>query len=182
MPKQFHDLALFADHTQFYLQDEVADADLGDAWSTEAGERLVAVAPGIVAVGTKYNCVVPVRVDILERQPPADIVNYDHIVDCSLSVTGGRIVVAGCTDDLAEAKRIDVPSGIYRVRVNFANLDSLSADRLTSHDSYHVQLWPGPPLDTRIIKWRGASPVDKRRLGGLKLVWGQDFPAPKSNG
>lgn len=174
MPKQFHDLALFADHTQFYLQDEVADADLGEAWSREAGERLVAVAPGIVAVGTQYNCVVPVRVDILERQPPVDTLNYDHIVECSLSVAGSRIVVAGCTDDFADAKRIGLQPGFYRVRVNFANLDSLSADGLTSYDSYHVQLWRAPQTETLTLKRRAAA-TKKVTRSGLKLVWSQDF-------
>ena len=96
-------------------------------------------------------------------------------MECSLSVAEGRIVVAGCFDDFAEAKRIDLPSGTYCVRVNFANLNSLSVDGLTSYDSYHLQLWLAPQRETSILKRRGDR-TDKGNRSGLRLVWSQDLP------
>ena len=45
---------------QFYLQDESADADVSDAWTAEAVDRLVAIAPETVGVGTVRNMTVHV--------------------------------------------------------------------------------------------------------------------------
>lgn len=38
-------LTLFADCFQFYIQDENVDGNLSDAWTDDAVERLLAVAP-----------------------------------------------------------------------------------------------------------------------------------------
>lgn len=44
---------LFADYYQFYIQDDdETKGNLGDSWSQEAVERLLAIAPGAVGVGT----------------------------------------------------------------------------------------------------------------------------------
>ena len=51
---------LFADYFQFYLQDESAGGDLSNSWTQEAVDRLLAVAPGTLGVGTVRNMNVPV--------------------------------------------------------------------------------------------------------------------------
>ena len=55
-------LELSADYHQFYLQDEEASGDLSDSWSKEAVERLLAIAPGTVGVGTVREDDVPVEI------------------------------------------------------------------------------------------------------------------------
>ncbi|MCL1635487.1 hypothetical protein M2650_12730 [Luteimonas sp. SX5] len=114
MPR--YDFELFAGYHQFYLQDEPADGNLGDAWTEEASNRLLAVTPGIVGVGTVRNMDVLVTIDILDGEPRLDLARFDHVVECSLSIQSGRIVVAGCTDYFPDAARIDVTAGTYRVR------------------------------------------------------------------
>ncbi len=153
-PLHQYDLELFADYYQFYLQDEGADSDLSDAWSDEATDRLLAVAPGMIGVGTARNMHVPVRIQILEYEPPTDFAEFDQVIECSLEVPSGRIVAAGCTDYFPEARRIEVPVGLYRVRVGFSNLKSLSADGLDGNDSYYLQLWQAPPIEVLILKKR----------------------------
>ena len=44
--KRTFEYKLFADYYQFYLQDECAEGNLGDSWSPEAVERLLAVGRG----------------------------------------------------------------------------------------------------------------------------------------
>lgn len=61
-----YELTLFADYQQFYIQDEKADGDLSEAWNDAAVERLVAVAPGTVGIGTVRNVDVPVTISVLE--------------------------------------------------------------------------------------------------------------------
>jgi hypothetical protein len=149
-------LELFADYYQFYIQDEAVDGNLSDAWTDEAVERLLAIAPGVVGVGTVRNMDVPVTIDVLDREPITEFDIFDHIVECSISIESGRIVVAGCTDYFPEAARIDVCPGAYRVRVNYAGLNSLSADGLDGNDRYHLQLWPAPANQTVILKHRSS--------------------------
>lgn len=93
-----YELTLFADYHQFYIQDEDVDGNLSDAWTDEAVERLLAVAPGTVGIGTVRNVDVPVTIAVLEREPALDADKFDQVVECSIVVKSGAVVVAGCTD------------------------------------------------------------------------------------
>ncbi|MBR0756331.1 hypothetical protein JQ604_29490 [Bradyrhizobium jicamae] len=150
------ELSLLADYFQFYLQDESAAGDLSDAWTQEATDRLLAIAPGTVGIGTVRNMHVPVSVQILDHEPEDDSTRWDHVVEASLDVASGRIVIAGCTDYFPDAKRIDVPIGTYRVRASYGALDSLSADGLQGNDHYRLQLWPAPEIAVRVVKQRAV--------------------------
>jgi hypothetical protein len=147
---------LFADYFQFYLQDEEADGDLSDAWTPDATDRMLAVADYVVGVGTVRNTTVPVTVELHGAAPADDFDSWDHVTQCSLTVSSGRVVVAGCTDYFADAPRIPVAPGCYSVRVSYGGLDTLSADGLEGADRYRVQLWPGQPCDPAIVKARAA--------------------------
>ena len=149
-----YELTLFADYHQFYIQDENVDGKLSDAWTDEAVERLLAVAPGTVGIGTVRNADVPVTIAVLEGEPALDADKFDQVVECSIVVDSGAIVVAGCTDYFPDAARIKIPSGPYRVRASFEALESVSADVLEGNDQYHLQLWPAPMGTIDILKRR----------------------------
>src|SRR6188508_1566944 len=120
---------LFADYFQFYVQDDLEGiGDLSETWTQEAVDRLLAVAPGTVGVGTVRNVTVPVDIEWSDSEPDESHDAWDLIVDCSLEVTSGRVVVAGCTDYFPDAARLDVPPGTYHVRVYYGGLDTLSDD------------------------------------------------------
>ena len=151
-----HSFNLFADYFQFYLQDEAVDGSLSDAWTDEAVARLLAVAPGTVGVGTVRNMEVPVTLEVMPVAPPLNVAAYDHVVECSLSVGGEQLVIAGCTDYFPDAARIVVAPGSYRVRVCFSGLESLSEDGLDGDDRYHLQIWPAPLANIAVVKQRAA--------------------------
>ena len=150
------DFTIFADYFQFYIQDEPADGDLSKAWSDEAVARLLAVAPGVVGIGTVRNMDVPVSIEFFSKEPTASLAQWDHVVECSLSVQSGRIVVAGCTDYFPDAARIDAAPGTYRVRVCFAGLHSLSPDGLDGDDRYRLELWQAPAIEPTVLKQRAV--------------------------
>ena len=154
MPHQ--DFEIFADYYQFYIQDEPVSGDLSEAWGDEAVARLLAVAPGVVGVGTVRNTDVPVTLEVLSNEPPRDFSGWDHVVECSLSVQSSRIVIAGCTDYFPDASRIEVSPGMYRVRVSYAGLDSLSPDGLDGNDRYRLELWQAPAIDPSVLKDRAV--------------------------
>src|SRR5579863_10494062 len=99
---------LFADYFQFYLQDEKAKGDLSESWTEEATQRLLAIAPDTIGVGTVRNMTVPVFVEIQEVESTEGFDKWDHIVECSLNIPTGNIVIAGCTDYFPDAARIKV--------------------------------------------------------------------------
>jgi hypothetical protein len=145
---------LFADYYQFYLQDECVTGDLSDSWTQEAIDRLLAVAPGTIGVGTVRNMTVPVVVEIADTEPDEDTTKWDQVNECSFEVQSGRIVVAGCTDYFPEAARIDVEPSSYRARIYYGSLDALSKDGLEGDDHYRIVLWPGVPGPLRVLKQR----------------------------
>ena len=149
-------IELFADYFQFYLQDETADGNLGNSWHEEAVGRLLALAPGTVGVGTVRNIDVPVIVEILDAEPDSNFGSWDHVTECSLEISTGRLVIAGCTDYFPDAARIEVEPGTYRVRISYGSLNSLSEDGLDGDDSYRVQLWQAPAVACVVLKQRAA--------------------------
>ncbi len=147
---------LFADYFQFYLQDEAATGNLSGAWTETAVERLVAVAPGTIGVGTVRNMNVPVNVELLERAPDTKLESWDHVVECSLLVKSSHLVIAGCTDYFPDAARIPVEPGTYRVRVCFSGLAQIAEDGLSGEDKYELLVWPALPIDPVVLKQRQA--------------------------
>jgi hypothetical protein len=154
------ELSLFADYHQFYIQDEAVGGDLSEAWNDEATDRLLAIAPGTIGIGTVRNMDVPVTVEIHDREPGDDSSEWDHVVEASLEVTSGRTVIAGCTDYFPDAMRIPVNRGTYRARVSYGGLDTLSADGLEGDDHYRLQLWFAAPIAVRILKQRAKQALE----------------------
>ena len=144
---QRRDLELFADYYQFYIQDEPVSGDLSDAWTDKAVERLLALAPGTVGIGTASNGHVPVTVEVLGDAPAEPLDPYDQVNECSLEIAQGPLVVAGCTDYFPEAVRIPVAPDVYRVRVSYC---------LSAEERYLVQLWPAPRIEPLLVKARAA--------------------------
>jgi hypothetical protein len=148
------ELSLFADYFQFYILDEDTTGDLSWSWDEAATARMLAIAPGIIGVGTVRNMNVPVTVEIRDQEPDVDVPAWDYVVEATLDVASGRIVVAGCSDYFPDAMRITVPPGSYRVRVSYGALDTPSDDGLDGDDHYRAQLWPAPSSDFCILKHR----------------------------
>ena len=154
MPRTFQ-YKIFADYHQFYLQDDDQSfGDLSEAWSEEATDRLLAVAPHVIGVGTVRNMSVPVSVVVHESQPKINCEEWDHITTASLQIDTGRIVVAGCTDYYPDAARIEVSPGTYEAIICYSKLTSLSPDGLDGEDSYHVHLFPGREIEPAITSVR----------------------------
>ncbi len=149
-PRNHTSLRLFADYHQLYLQDESAHGDLSEAWTAQASDDRVAVAEGVVGIGTASADIVPVDVWVLDAAPADDQGDWHHVTECSIDVASDRVVVAGCTDYFPDARRIPVPSGSLRVR---------ASHRYSPAERYRVQLWPAPHTPPRVVRrWQPAPP------------------------
>ena len=135
---------VFADYFQFYLQDESVSGDLSDAWMDDAVERLLAVTNGTIGVGTVRNMDVVTTLKVYDGEP--ELINkpqpIHQINECDLVMVSENLVIAGCTDYFPDAMRIKIGKGVFRARIYYRNLDSLSEDGLDGDDSYEIHLWP----------------------------------------
>jgi len=146
---------LFADYFQFYLADENSNSDLSQGWTKEAVDRLLAIAPGTIGVGTARNMVVPVVVEVTDDEPlNEDTSAWDQVNECTIEVRSERIVIAGCTDYVPDAAGIDLRPGTYRARIYYGKLRSLSANELEGEDHYRIVLWNAAPGPLMVIKQR----------------------------
>ncbi len=114
--------------------------------------RLLAVAPNTVGIGTVRNMNVPVVVEVVDAAPIDAFERQDLVTEATLDVPSGPIVIAGCTDYFPDAKRIPVSPGRYRARIYYANLDKLSTNGLEGEDSYRIVLWrTDEPIEPRVL-------------------------------
>jgi hypothetical protein len=133
---------VFADFHQFLIGDP--SADWGDLrWSPQAVDEMFVQGDGYVAVGTARNMPVPVTVRLVGALQAVSG-GWDRVREGTLRVTSGEVVVMGVTDNGASGGRLAVPSGAYRLRVLYGNLNSLSDDGLSGDDDYVIELAPLP--------------------------------------
>ncbi|WP_410815664.1 hypothetical protein [Micromonospora sp. 050-3] len=158
------DVELFADYHQIHLSDDGSTGDLSEAWTDQAVVDRLAVVDDAMAIGTSVNVTVAVRVDVLDAPPVDDSADYDHVVEGSMQVRSGRIVVMGCTDYEPDAARVRVPVGPVRVRAASSNL--VEAERLgvdsdeapQTMERLRVLVWPAPSEKPVVLKrWEGES-------------------------
>jgi len=136
-------LNLFADYFQFYIQDDDESVgDLSDAWTREATDRLMAVSDRVIGVGTVRNMDVPMFIHVVDELPELQTEDWDRLNKASIECLTGRFVIAGCTDYLPDAKRIEVGPGTYDAIIGYKGLSSPSDDGLDGEDSYHLFLAP----------------------------------------
>ncbi|MFC0554446.1 hypothetical protein ACFFHJ_26495 [Planotetraspora thailandica] len=154
-------MEIFADYHQLHLIDDGSTSDLGETWTDETSADRLAVADDAIAVGTSVNVTVAVRVEVLDAPPADDFADFDHVVEGSMQVPSGRIVIMGCTDYEPDAARFEVPVGPVRVRVASSNLAEAERLGIDSDDDQQtmerlrVQVWPAPNGERAVLKrWK----------------------------
>lgn len=167
-----HEYQIFADYHQIYLEDSqvqvgagedsaervtAIDALVAQLLSKEAEARHVGVAPGVVCVLTARTATVPLTVEVRFHPPSDDWGGWDRVVEASLDLPSGCLMIHGVSDYLASAPRMQVDPGTYRARVYFGGLDTLSPDELEGADYYRVVLWPAPAEEPVTLFAKGGN-------------------------
>lgn len=154
-------LELFADYFQIHVLDDVSEATetgIGDVWTDQAVLDGLGVAEHALAIGTAVNVTVDVTIDLLTGRPDDDSDDFDHVVEASLNLASGRMVVLGCTDYGPDAARFDMPAGWTRVRTSRRNLEAAAfpdpdcEDEPEDMEEVRLQAWPAPYALPDIIK------------------------------
>ncbi len=137
------ELELQADYQQVLLCDDDLNGMAVADWTPEALERHLAVTPRSITLGTARDGLVPVYVELYDGEPRLVTELWDLVVDASLDVPTGRIVIGGLTEDWPTRQRIDVTPGSWRIRVSRATSDPPADDGVEA-DRYLLQLWSAP--------------------------------------
>ncbi|MFB6511822.1 hypothetical protein ACFCW4_27205 [Streptomyces virginiae] len=154
-------LELFADYFQIHVLDDVSEATetgIGDVWTDQAVLDGLGVTEHALAIGTAVNVTVDVTIDLLTGRPDDDSDDFDHVVEASLNLASGRMVVLGCTDYGPDAARFDMPAGWPRVRTSRRNLEAAAfpdpdcEDEPEDMEEIRLQAWPAPYALPDIIK------------------------------
>jgi hypothetical protein len=136
-----YDLMVYPEYFQFYLQDAREELDIAEEW--EGAEETFVVATGrVLGVRTARDQDSPVTIEISDMEPDEDLDEWDHVVDCSIEIPSGELIVSGPTEDLYHAQRIQLMPGIYCARVYFGMLEEVDDDGFEGDDFYKVTLWP----------------------------------------
>jgi hypothetical protein len=152
-------LALFADYFQIHVLDDDSEGDLSDVWTDQAVLDGLGVTDGALAIGTAVNVTVAVGVQVLTEEPDKDTDDFDHVVEASLELASGQLVVMGCTDYGPEAARFDMPAGWVRVRASRRNLAAAVQADVDSDKT------PGTTEQLRLQAWpaAGSQPLISKR-------------------
>ena len=84
-----------------------------------------------------------------------DLDGWDQVVQCNISIPSGKILVAGPTEDVQFAKRLEVRPGNYGMRIFWGGLDTVDELGFEGDDRYKIMMWPKTEFEERVIKsWR----------------------------
>lgn len=151
-----HAVTVGVDYHQFYLWDPTVTNQAPEEFTDDDVVRRVKCAPSVVVVQPARNAEVPLVVDVSDSDPGFDASLWDHIVECSLDLPGGKLQVHECLG--GPVLELDLTSGSYAARVLSAGLDTVSPAAFDAEDRYTVQLWPASFRQVHVVKqWSGAG-------------------------
>lgn len=144
------------DHFQFTVEDLHAVQDSSDIWDDAAADAMVAVAPGLIAIGTvRFGGVIDLEIELHSIRPVLDFTDWDQVVECGIDVRSGQLLITHPEGLLSEASQLIMPARTYRALILFGNLQRVvDNNAATGDDHYRIVLWPDSVVMPRILKHR----------------------------
>ena len=137
-----YELNFTTEYHQFYLEDEHPEGNAGTEsfWSSQAFADKLAEAKGILGVGVENDeGIVKCTLEVLYKSSEIDrFENYSHVVESSLNLKSGKLLVISCPIPQVELS-INVEPSTYRVRVYSHNLET--AYNENPKDAYQIEMW-----------------------------------------
>lgn len=140
-------------YNQFYIRDSFAPIELGgtDFWTKEAYGKRLAIAEGILGIGTECYGPVKGELELLDRvNENFDINKFDHIVEGGINVGSGTLEVLDCPTVTVQLI-INLNPGRYRVRIYSSNLNSVEGGE-AGNDYYRIELWSDNNISRKVLK------------------------------
>ncbi len=163
MTQQTYDFSIFAEHFQFYVQDKNTEEDLSIYWDEDSRQALVSFLNEIVGIATVRSMEVPVSLKILEDEPKQEhLDDWDHVVQGSVSIPSGKLLITGPVSGDDEALNIDVVPGTYGLRAYYGSLDEVDSEGFEGDDFYQISMWKTdePPAPEVLKRWLPPATED----------------------
>ncbi len=141
---------IFADYHQFYLMDAEQTPRAPEDWTKDDVQRRIKADKYIVVIQPERNTTVPVELEILDGASKENFENWDHIAEASLELPSGKLQIGECCGETKDV--LFLPSGSYKVRAFYGNLDALSFDGLNGDDHYKIVMWQASLEDVKVVK------------------------------
>jgi hypothetical protein len=134
-----YSLNFLTEYYQFYLLDAATASQAGDEnfWNKAAEKLRLAVLDGLLGVTIATYGQVYGELAVLREAPPLQT-RADHIVEASLQLDSGRLLIKNCTGYETQLE-LNLDKGVYRVRITSQNLDTVSGDE--GDDFYIIEIW-----------------------------------------
>jgi hypothetical protein len=142
---QVEDFMVFAEFFQFFIQDAETDDTLPIHWEPEDEDLMVMVTNNVISVRTARELEVPINLIVDDARPEdPDFDDWDQVVECSLQLDSGKLLITGPSEDVYESQRVQLEPGIYGVRIYYGNLSEIDSDGFEGDDNYRVCVWKVP--------------------------------------
>jgi hypothetical protein len=147
-------VAVRIDHGQFIACDPDApiDIDSYDESASRDGLAMWGRNGGITVFSASHWTTTEVTVSLVRERPIITEDEWDHVVEGGLIIRSGRLHLYGPDDTGTNEASISMPPGSYSLIVCGRGFDSTHEYDDEGADSYTLLLWPGPPLDRRVLK------------------------------
>lgn len=142
------------DHGQFIACDPQADLDI-DAYTDRAmraGLALWGNGGGITVFTASHWTASDVTVALSPARPEIAESDWDHIVEGGLVIRSGRLHIFGPEQTETNESAIAVPPQMYSLIVCGGDFDTTNEYGDDGDDAYALLMWPGHPLDRRVLK------------------------------
>jgi hypothetical protein len=135
-------------HHSIYLQDIDSQVDAGEIWNTQADARTIAhVGDQMVGISIPRYAETYLTASLYSSEIPiSTLEGIDHCNEFSVKVT--RELQVG--NYFAEFHKLDVPVGIYRVRLMCWFLDSVKNDE-EGNDRFSIEMWADTEMRETVI-------------------------------
>jgi len=146
---------VYADYCQCYIGDSASQANTGapSFWSDAALRDSLAVTPDLLGVFTLDSGRVSVVVDIADTPPGDDLGDWEYVVEASIQLPTGRLVIDGCTAWRPnQSPSISLRPGSYRARICCDNIADGAEDWDDHAEQYQIVLWPAPDAEPIVLR------------------------------
>lgn len=149
------EFTIYVDHFQFYLEAEGVDPDFERLWDKTSIAEGLAASYGVIAVGTaRYGGDTHVVLEVLDARPAGPLDEWDKVMECSIEVLSGSVVLSTPEMGIFEETRTPVSPGVHQALVYYGNqhLVPRNGADIEGDDHYRIALWPGEITMPRTVK------------------------------
>jgi hypothetical protein len=152
MTKEKYQLKFFTEYYQFYLSDKdsKSQTDSDNFWTPQASADRMAVETGLLGISVGKYAEIDVEINILETQNnERDFDEFEHIVEASIDVPSGVLLVKDCTGFEVQLA-LQLAPQTYAVRCYSAKLSSIEND--VGDDFYVIEIWASDKIGRKVLR------------------------------